>query len=162
MKRKKTNLSSASKEQPPLPKFRGLSSELNLDGLEEFLDKKQQEQVNKNSTEETIKEPETKQPAFERTGLTTVEPSGLSEIIELLSRYVCDVHFNKITSPSGPRTIRCSLNEKYIGRKIPGMGAFGNLIKIWDLDQQGWKSFYARTVKKISYDANPYEPGSNT
>jgi hypothetical protein len=163
MKRKKINLSSATKEQPPLPKFRGLSSELNLDGLEEYLvEKPKSNQTKESISEEKISESEKKQLSFERSGLTTVEPSNMSEIIELLSKYICDVHFNKVTSPGGPRTIRCSLNEKYIGRRIPGMGAFGDLIKIWDMDQQGWKSFYGKTVKKISYDANPYKPGSNT
>jgi hypothetical protein len=114
MKRKKINLSSAAKEQPPLPKFRGLSSELNLDGLEDYLNEKPKtSQTTEPISEEKVTEPEKKQLQFERAGLKTIEPRGITEILELLSKYICDVHFNKVTSPGGPRTIRCSLNEKY-------------------------------------------------
>jgi hypothetical protein len=73
----------------------------------------------------------------------------------LLTNYICDVEFVKVTPPKGTRVIRCTLNEKYLGRRLDGAGVFGNLIKIWDMDQQGWKSFYSNTVKKISYDEDP-------
>jgi hypothetical protein len=161
MKRKKSLLKNAINEQPPLPEPRGLSSELNLDGLEEFLTEntpKKQE-----TTEpQKVKELQPNQISFERAGLKVVEPRSIGEIIDLLSQYVCDVEFTRVSPPRGTRILRCTLNERYLGRRLEGMGPIGDLIKIWDIDHQAWKSFYAKTVKKISYDANPYEPGSNT
>jgi len=161
MKRKVNLLKNSVKEQPNLPNPKGLSSEINLDGLEEFLvekSPKKQEAVEPQKVEEV----RTNQIAFERAGLKVVQPQNMSEIIELLSQYVCDVEFTRTTPPGGTRIIRCTLNEKYLGRNLSGMGPVGNLIKIWDIDAQAWKSFSSNTVRKISYDANPYEPGSNT
>jgi hypothetical protein len=132
----------------------GLTSEVNLDGFEEFIEKNTPK-VNPLESIELKNLPKGSIPSFERTGLKIVEPKGTSEIVELLSNYVCDVEFIKVTPPRGTRVIRCTLNEKYLGRKIDGAGVFGNLIKIWDMDQQGWKSFYSNTVKKISYDEDP-------
>ena len=40
MKRKKTSLKNALNNQPALPEVKGLSSEINLDGLEEYLTEK--------------------------------------------------------------------------------------------------------------------------
>lgn len=135
-------------------KPKGLTSEVNLDGFQEFIEKNTPK-VNPLESVELKNLPQGNIPSFERTGLKIVEPKGISEIVELLSKYVCDVEFIKVTSPRGTRVIRCTLNEKYLGRRLNGSGAFGNLIKIWDMDQQGWKSFYSNTVKKISYDENP-------
>jgi hypothetical protein len=161
MKRKKSLLKNAFTEQPPLPEPRGLSSELNLDGLEQFLTEKSPKRQEATQPEK-VKELKPNQVSFERAGLKVVEPKNISEIIDLLSQYVCDVEFTRVSPPRGTRIIRCTLNEKYLGRRLVGMGPVGDLVKIWDIDHQGWKSFYANTVKKISYDANPYEPGSNT
>lgn len=136
-------------------KFKGLTSEVNLDGFQEFIENNTPK-VNPLEGVELKNLPQGNIPAFERTALKIVEPKGISEIIELLSNYVCDVEFIRSTPPRGTRVIRCTLNEKYLGRRISGSGAFGNLIKIWDMDQQGWKSFYSNSVKKISYDENPY------
>jgi hypothetical protein len=135
-------------------KPKGLTSEVNLDGFQEFIEKNTPK-VNPLESVELKNLPQGNIPSFERTGLKIVEPKGVSEIVELLSNYICDVEFIKVTPPRGTRVIRCTLNEKYLGRRLNGTGVFGNLIKIWDMDQQGWKSFYSNTVKKISYDENP-------
>lgn len=135
-------------------KSKGLTSEVNLDGFQEFIEKNTPK-VNPLESVELKNLPQGNIPSFERTGLKIVEPKGVSEIVELLSNYICDVEFIKVTPPRGTRVIRCTLNEKYLDRRLNGTGVFGNLIKIWDMDQQGWKSFYSYTVKKISYDENP-------
>lgn len=135
-------------------KPKGLTSEVNLDGFQEFIEKNTPK-VNPLESVELKNLPQGNIPSFERTGLKIVEPKGISEIMELLTNYICDVEFVKVTPPKGTRVIRCTLNEKYLGRRLDGAGVFGNLIKIWDMDQQGWKSFYSNTVKKISYDEDP-------
>jgi len=161
MKRIKTALQNAVNTQPPLPEVKGLSSEINLDGLERYLTEKSPKREEPTEPQK-VKELKTNQISYERAGLKVVEPKDLSEIVELLSQHICDVEFTRSTFPRGTRVIRCTLNEKFLGRRFVGMGPIGDLIKIWDIDQQGWKSFYAKSVRKISYDANPYEPGSNT
>jgi len=137
-----------------ISKPKGLTSEVNLDGFQEFIEKNTPK-VNPLESVELKNLPKGSIPSFERTGIKIVEPKGISEIMELLTNYICDVEFVKVTPPKGTRVIRCTLNEKYLGRRLDGAGVFGNLIKIWDMDQQGWKSFYSNTVKKISYDEDP-------
>jgi len=96
MKRKKSLLKNAFTEQPPLPEPRGLSSELNLDGLEQFLTEKSPKRQEATQPEK-VKELKPNQVSFERAGLKVVEPKNISEIIDLLSQYVCDVEFTRVS-----------------------------------------------------------------
>ena len=112
MKRKKTSLKNALNNQPALPEVKGLSSEINLDGLEEYLTEKspKRQEVTEPQKVENLKP---NQISYERAGLKVVEPKDISEIVELLSQHICDVEFTRTTFPRGTRVIRCTLNEKF-------------------------------------------------
>ena len=85
MKRKKTSLKNALNNQPALPEVKGLSSEINLDGLEEYLTEKspKRQEVTEPQKVENLKP---NQISYERAGLKVVEPKDISEIVELLKQ----------------------------------------------------------------------------
>jgi len=68
-------------------KPKGLTSEVNLDGFQEFIEKNTPK-VNPLESVELKNLPQGNIPSFERTGLKIVEPKGVSEIVELLSNYI--------------------------------------------------------------------------
>jgi hypothetical protein len=50
------------------------------------------------------------------------------------------------------------LNPQYIPGGKGGFGNMGGLVKVWDVELNDYRSFYASTVSKISYDDTPGQP----
>jgi len=81
-----------------------------------------------------------------------------SEISSLLYEKICNVEFIRSSVPRGKRVIRCTLNPQYIPGGKGGFGNMGGLVKVWDVELNDYRSFYASTVLKISYDDSPGQP----
>lgn len=94
----------------------------------------------------------------EKYGVKTFFTKSPSEISSLLSERICNVEFTRSTVPRGKRVLRCTLNPQYIPGGKGGFGNMGGLVKVWDVELNDYRSFYASTVSKISYDDTPGQP----
>jgi len=138
------------KEDPNKIKFSVLHSEVNFDDVKKFDDSLKSsnslEQVSKDKSEKEIE----KELIHDNFEYKTIVPNGVNEILSLLNEYICNVQFQKVSSP-GIRTIKCTLNSRLMKKNTDGIGYINGIIKIVDLESGEWKSFYPETVKKITY-----------
>jgi hypothetical protein len=98
-------------------------------------------------------------PWEEKYGVKTFFTKSAGDITSLLQQRICNVEFTRTTSPQGKRVLRCTLNPDYIPSRTSGLGNYGGLIKVWDVELNDYRSFYSTSVHKISYDENPGRRG---
>ena len=142
-------------QELPEPRLAGEGFEESIAEKQNFISEKQK-QTNKIVTETEI-EGEVKD-AEEKYGVKTIFTKNVSEISSLLNERICNVEFIRSSFPRGKRVLRCTLNTQYIPGGKGGFGNMGNLITVWDVELNDYRSFYASTVLKISYDDSPGQP----
>ena len=78
-----------------------------------------------------------------------------SEMVDILRQQVCQVRFIKVNGEE--RDMQCTLKEDLIPtEKKPkdddqGVQATIGVIKVFDVDQQDWRSFRVDNVTKFAY-----------
>jgi hypothetical protein len=132
------------------------------EGFEESIAEKQNLiSQNHNETNKFVTETQVKgdvKDGEEKYGVKTFFTKSPSEISSLLGERICNVEFTRSTVPRGKRVLRCTLNPQYIPGGKGGFGNMGGLVKVWDVELNDYRSFYASTVSKISYDDTPGQP----
>jgi hypothetical protein len=142
-------------QQFPPPRFVGDGIDALIAGTQDIINQKHN-QTNKIITEQEL--PNDIKEREEKYGVQVFFTKSPSEIESLLSQRICNVEFIRSTFPKGKRVIRCTLNSEYIPGGKVGFGNYGGLVKVWDVELNDYRSFYASTVLKISYDDNPGQP----
>ena len=120
----------------------------------EFEEKLLLEQQKKNLEQIVEKKPIPVVPEIDKFGTKNIFTNDPGVITSLLKKHVCTVEFNRVTRPYGKRIIRCTINPQFTPG-LDGLGNYGGLIKVWEVEENRWKSFYASTVDRISYDTEP-------
>ena len=129
-------------------------------GLEEAVEQQKNETAQKNLFGVAAKQPiDQPIPWEEKYGVKTFFTKSAGDITSLLQQRICNVEFTRTTSPQGKRVLRCTLNPDYIPSRTSGLGNYGGLIKVWDVELNDYRSFYSTSVHKISYDENPGRRG---
>ena len=78
-----------------------------------------------------------------------------SEMVDMLRQQICQVRFIKVNGEE--RDMQCTLKEDLIPvEKKPkdddqGVQATIGVIKVFDIDQQDWRSFRVDNVTKFAY-----------
>jgi hypothetical protein len=142
-------------QQFPPPRFVGDGIDELVAGTQDIINQKHNE-INKIVTEQEV--PNDIKEREEKYGVKTFFTKSPSEIESLLSERVCNVEFVRSTYPKGKRVLRCTLNSEYIPGGKLGFGNYGGLVKVWDIELNDYRSFYASNVLKISYDDTPGQP----
>jgi len=129
-------------------------------GLEEAVDQQKNETAQKNFAKTGEESPAGQPiPWEEKYGVKTFFTKSPGDITSLLEQRICNVEFTRVTVPRGKRVLRCTLNPDYVPSRISGLGNYGGLIKVWDVELNDYRSFYSSSVHKISYDENPGRRG---
>jgi hypothetical protein len=78
------------------------------------------------------------------------------EIYNVLKNGVASVTFTKVDGTS--RTMRCTLRDQYLPEQFRGKGTIlteaANVIRVFDLDLNEWRSFRVDSVNNLSYTAD--------
>jgi hypothetical protein len=146
--------------QPPIQRAE-IAQTVDLgQGLEEAVEQQKNETIQKTFLS-TAEEKPVGQPIpwEEKYGVKTFFTKSAGDITSLLQQRICNVEFTRVTSPQGKRVLRCTLNPNYIPSRISGLGNYGGLITVWDVELNDYRSFYSTSVHKISYDENPGRRG---
>lgn len=77
----------------------------------------------------------------------------IDRLKDLLRSGICNVVFTK--KDGTERMMRCTLNESYVvphekttdREKTPNL----NVVSVWDLDVNGWRSFRYDSIKEVHY-----------
>ena len=112
------------------------------------------EQQKRNLEQIVEKKPTPVVPEIDKFGTKNIFTNDPGVITNLLKKHICTVEFDRVTRPYGKRIIRCTINPQFTP-SLTGLGNFSGLIKVWEVEENRWKSFYASTVNRISYDAEP-------
>jgi hypothetical protein len=76
------------------------------------------------------------------------------EIYTKLKAGVLNVTFTKVDGSS--RNMRCTLNDTYLPEQFRGKGGIltegANVIRVYDLDINEWRSFRVDSVTNLGYD----------
>ena len=87
--------------------------------------------------------------------MTIGKPYPRGEMVDMLRQQICQVKFIKINGEE--RDMQCTLKEDLIPEdKRPkdddsGVQATIGVIKVFDVDQQDWRSFRVDNVTRIAY-----------
>jgi WYL_2, Sm-like SH3 beta-barrel fold len=81
-----------------------------------------------------------------------------NELHNALKNNVVTVTFTKVDGST--RNMRCTLQEKYLPEQFRGKGSLitegANVIRVFDLDVNQWRSFRVDSVSAINYNfTNP-------
>ena len=150
------------KTEPEIPKSEPVDVETSpKPSFIESFDQKQKEiqetillENQKNNSEILDKKPRTTVPEIDKFGTKNIFTNDPGVITNLLEKHICTVEFDRVTKPYGKRIIRCSTSPNFVPR-LKGFGNYNGLIKVWEVEENRWKSFYASTVNRVSYDVEP-------
>jgi hypothetical protein len=78
-------------------------------------------------------------------------------LTELLKKGECTVTFTKVNGEN--RIMRCTLNSFYLPESIRDKGqllteANPSVLSVWDLDNNGWRSFRIDSVLSVKEDSS--------
>ena len=84
---------------------------------------------------------------------------NIQELINKLKTGIVVINFKKVTDDS-MRTMRCSLEERFIGRleqrkitensiKKERNKTIDYLIPVWDVDKKSWRTLWFYTIKDV-------------
>lgn len=70
-----------------------------------------------------------------------------SDLYEMLNSNICVVDFDKLTGEK--RKMRCTLDERYTPEVSQSRSKPDNLMIVYDIEKEGWRSFYIDRVNSV-------------